>query len=176
MSAQEISPAMILLLVGGLLAVGVQLPVINEMLPMAEADVPGFDGGMNLLGGYGDVDSDAIGGWTMLGLDGMILWILVIIGGILCIIPAANKFQPFLPEMEAVPGGLPFLLAIIGGVIQIVFAMLILIGDSEDLDAFGLDMLDPTAATVGFGFYIMLIAAIVCIVGAVLTYLEETAA
>ncbi|MFQ5979186.1 MAG: hypothetical protein ACE5OZ_13755 [Candidatus Heimdallarchaeota archaeon] len=173
MSAQEISPAMILLLVGGLLAVGVQLPVINEMLPMVEAD--NIDGGLTLLGEYGDVAAD-VDGWTMLGLDGMILWILVIIGGILCIIPAANKFQPFLPEMEAVPGGLPFLLAIIGGVIQIVLALLILIGDSEDIDAFGLSTLDPTGATVGFGFYVMLIAAIVCIVGAVLTYLEETAA
>lgn len=165
---------MILLLVGGLLAVVVHLPVINEMLPVAEVDA--IDGGYTLLAGYGDVESDAIGGWTMLGLDGMILWVLLIIGGILVIIPAANKFQPFLPEMEAVPGGLPFLLAIIGGLIQIVVTLLILIGDSEDFDAYGLSTLDPNLATVGFGFYVMLIAAVVSIAGAVLTYLEETAA
>ncbi len=175
MRLQEITPSMILLLVGGILAIIIHLPVVNEILPLASWDLI-ITGGVGLMGGTGDLESDTIGGWTMLGLDGMILLILVIVGGVLCIIPAVNKYQTFLPEMEVgVPGGLPFLLAIIGGVIQLVITLLILMGDSEDVDAFGLDMLSPTIWNVGFGFYIMLIAAIISVVGAVLIYLEDSA-
>ncbi len=178
MRFQEISPSMILLLVGGILAIIIHLPVVNEILPLVQSDVTGFDGTIGLMGGAGDYDSGVIGGWTMLGLDGMILLILVIVGGVLCILPAVNKFQVFLPEMEVgVPGGLPFLLGIIGAVIQLVVALLIFMGDAEDADAYGVGMMDmPTGAAIGFGFYIMLIAAIVSVVGAVLLYLEESAA
>ncbi|MFX0113128.1 MAG: hypothetical protein ACFFB3_01130 [Candidatus Hodarchaeota archaeon] len=178
MRFQEITPSMILLLVGGILAIVVQLPIINEFLPMVESDVSGVDGGINLLGGYGDVASDAVDGWTMIGLPGILWWLLLIIGGVLCIIPGIHKFQPFLPAMEMpIPGGLPFLLAIIGALIQIIVALLIFIGDHEDPDAFGLNMLDVgDFYAVGFGFYVMIIAAIVSIIGAILLYLEESAA
>ncbi|MFW9917289.1 MAG: hypothetical protein ACFFGZ_16915 [Candidatus Thorarchaeota archaeon] len=178
MRFQEMTPSMIVLLVGGILAIVVQLPIINEMFPIVALDASGFDGGINLLSGFGDVDSDQVNGWTMLGMPGILWWILLIIGGILCIVPAIHKFQPFIPEMELpIPGGLPFLLAIIGGILQILIVLLILIGANDDWDAYGVNMLDAgTGWAVGFGFYIMLIAAIVSIVGAILLYLEEAAA
>jgi len=177
MRFQEITPSMILLLVGGILAVLVQLPVVNEFLPLVSVDTTAFEGTISLMGGAGDYDTDYVGGWTMIGLDGIIFWILMIIGGILCIIPAVNKFQPFLPEMELPLGGLGFWLAAIGCIIQILVILLIFIGDAEDLDAYGLSMMDmPTDIDIGFGFYVMAIAAIVCIVGAVLLWMEEQAA
>ncbi|MFX1513412.1 MAG: hypothetical protein ACFFCQ_12565 [Promethearchaeota archaeon] len=177
MSSRELKPSLIALLVGGMLAVVVQLPVINELLPIVTSDVSGIDGGINLLGGYGDVQSDTIEGWTMLELDGMIWWILLVVGGILCILPAIHKFQSFLPEMETIPGGLPSLLAIIGALLQIVITVLILIGDETDANAYGLNMLDTGDFwAVGFGFYVMLIAAIVSLVGAALSYYEQTTA
>lgn len=180
MRFQEITPSMIVLLVGGILAIVVQLPIINEILPIVASDTSGVDGGINLLASFGDF-GDLVGdvdGWTMIGLPGIIWWILLIIGGILCVIPAVHKFQPFIPEMELpVPGGLPFLLAIIGGIVQVVIVLLILLGANDDNEAFGVEMLDAgSGAAVGFGFYIMLIAAIVSIVGAILLYLEEAAA
>jgi len=176
MRFQEITPSMILLLVGGILAVLVQLPIVNEFLPLVSSDVSGFDGTISLMGGAGDYDSGVIDGWTMLGLDGMIFWILMIIGGILCIIPAVNKFQPFLPEMELPLGGLGFWLAGIGCIIQIVVSLLLFIGDAEDLEKYGMSMMDlPEGAVISFGFYVMAIAVIVCIVGAVLLWMEEQA-
>jgi hypothetical protein len=170
---------MVTLLVGGILAIVIQLPIINEIFPIVASDMSGVDGGINLLATFGDVKGifGDVDGWTMIGLPGIIWWILLIIGGILCIVPAVHKFQPFMPEMELpFPGGLPFLLAIIGGILQILIVLLILIGTDDPQD-YGVNMLDVgTDYAVGYGFYIMLIAAIVSIVGAILLYLEEAAA
>ncbi|MHA2273328.1 MAG: hypothetical protein ACXACI_15825 [Candidatus Hodarchaeales archaeon] len=180
MRFQEITPSMITLLVGGILAIIIQLPIINEIFPIVASDASGVDGGINLLATFGDVNTffGDVDGWTMIGLPGIIWWILLIIGGILCIIPAVHKFQPFIPETELpIPGDLPFLLAIIGGILQILIVLLILIGANDDKKAYGVNMLDAGSGwAVGFGFYIMLIAAIVSIVGAILLYLEEAAA
>ncbi|MFX0115545.1 MAG: hypothetical protein ACFFB3_13435 [Candidatus Hodarchaeota archaeon] len=199
MRLQEITPSMIVLLVGGILAIVVQLPIINEILPLvsySSYNDPTFgeieaDGGANLLGGFGEVtidfgdplgeitaDIESVDGWTFLGLAGGLFWILILAGAVLCIIPAINKYQAFLPEMEmAIPGGLPFLLAIIGSVLQLLIVLLIFIGDAEDEDKYGLSLMDtPAGVDVGFGFYVMAIAAILSLIGAILLYLEETSA
>ncbi len=179
MKLQEITPSIAVLLVGGILAIFVQMPIINELLPMTTYNFGNVDGGINLMGTYDIPSGFEPNGWTMIGLPGLIWWLLLLIAGMLCIIPAVSKFQPFLPEMELpIPGGLPFLLAIIGGAIQLMVTLLIFIGDDQDFDAYGMSMLDiqtPNFA-VGLGFYVMLIAAIVSLVGAILLYLEEAAA
>jgi hypothetical protein len=199
MRLQEITPSMIVLLIGGILAIVVQLPIINEILPLVTYNsytdtVLGeveADGGFHLLGAFGEVtmdlgapigevtgDIESVDGWTLLGLPGALLWILILAGAVLCLIPAINKYQPFLPEMEmAIPGGLPFLLAIIGSVLQLLIVLLIFIGDAEDEDKFGLSMMDMSGGLeVGLGFYVMAIAAILSLVGAILLYLEEASA
>lgn len=79
----------------------------------------------------------------------------------------------------AVPGGIPFLLAIIGGAIQLLVVFLLFITDpgTDDTKTLGVNMMDmPAGTAVGLGFYVMAIAAIVSIVGAALLYLEEAAA
>ncbi|MFQ5979038.1 MAG: hypothetical protein ACE5OZ_13005 [Candidatus Heimdallarchaeota archaeon] len=171
MEAQEITPSMILLFIGGVVTIFVQLPLIDQILPI-------IDGGITLQNGYGDYASDYVDGWTLLGLPGILWWILLILGGLLCLIPASHKFQPFIPEMDTpFPGGLPLLLAIVGSLIQITVVLLIFLGDADDITAFGLGMLDmPSGMEIGFGFWVMLIAAIISVVGAILLYLEEAAA
>lgn len=54
---------MILLLIGGILAIVVHLPVVNETLPIIageDATIAGVEvknnGGYNFLGGYGEVE------------------------------------------------------------------------------------------------------------------------
>lgn len=171
MRVQEITPSMILLFIGGVVTIIVQLPLIDQVLPIVE-------GGITLQNGYGDYASDFVDGWTMLGLPGILWWILLILGGFLCLIPASHKFQPFIPEIDTpFSGGLPFLLAIVGSLIQIIVVLFIFLGEAEDTTAFGLSMLDmPSGMEIGIGFYVMLIAAIVSVVGAILLYLEEAAA
>ncbi|MHA2497556.1 MAG: hypothetical protein ACXAEI_18970, partial [Candidatus Hodarchaeales archaeon] len=55
MRFQEITPSMITLLVGGILAIIIQLPIINEIFPIVASDISGVDGGINLLATFGDV-------------------------------------------------------------------------------------------------------------------------
>ncbi len=159
-----------LLIIGGILALLPNLPIINETLSIYryEADILGtkFTGGINFLGSYGNFSSTfqpKVTGWTLLGLQGEVLFaIFVIIGVAAIVVGLLLKTSPLMK-----------LTGIVGGLVGLIMSVLVYIGDSQKQNNFGLSYFTfPKIEFIGAGFWVILLGCILIFAGGLLVLKE----
>lgn len=174
---QSTKIASYLLIIGGILALVPNLPVINETLSIFRYQITvlnsSISGGINFLGSYGNVSSalgnfsttnkSNITGWTMLGLPGEILFaIFVLIGAAAIIVGLVIRKNPVLK-----------LTGIVGGLIGLVMLILVYLGDSQSKNHFGLSNISlPNVYSIGYGFWVILLGCILILVAGLLVLKE----
>ena len=159
-----------LLIIGGILSILPNIPVVNEILSILRWDFnilnTNYSGGINFLESFGKLPLNiqiTVTGWTSLGLDGNLLFIVFVGLGALAIIVAL-----VLKSKQLV-----LLTGIIAGVVEIVLLGLIFLGDSQKTNAFGLsNFLSTSSEFVGSGFWVLMIGSILLLVGGFLAIKE----
>ena len=151
-----------LLILGGILAILPNLPVVNETLSIYRYKILSFDGGANFLGNYGTFQNAfSIKGWTPLGLQGEAIWLVFIVIGIAAVISGfLLKNRPVI-----------LLSGILGGLIGIGLSILVFLGKHDDLSHFGLSNLS-NFEFIGTGFWIILLGSILILIAGLLVLKE----
>lgn len=144
------------LIIGSILSILPNIPIVNQTLPIYKFDAIFVQGGANfletflLVGNYQGTYS-AINGWTLLAIPGTVLWIIFVGIGIIGII-VSMLFDKKLYIS---------LVGIIGGLIELILLILIFLGNSRDVTKFGLsNFAFPNTQFIGIGFWVLIIGAI----------------
>ena len=148
------------LILGSLLTVIPNVPVINEYLPIVSYNSILIKGGTNFLGTFFSLGNfqgnfQAVKGWTLLGLDGQIVWLVFVAIGV------AGLVVGFILKTNSVIK----LFGLIGGLIDVVLSVLIFIGNSQEATQYGLsNFSNASSSTIGLGFWLILVGSIVILV------------
>lgn len=156
----SVTTASYVLILGSLLTIIPNIPVINEYLPIVNYNSPLIKAGTNFLGtfvsnGIYQSNIQAIKGWTLLGLDGQIVWLLFVAIGVIGLVVGLVLKTESLIKMFGV----------IGGIIDLILSVLIFIGNSRDVTKYGLsNFISPNSISIGLGFWLISIGSIVILV------------
>ncbi len=159
-----------LLIIGGILTILPNIPVINEILPIMRYDFSvfsqNFTGSVNFLGTYGNLPLNIhlnITGWTMLGLQGSLLFIIFVAMGIIAVIVGLLLKSNQLVKLTG----------IIEGIIGLIILALIYLGDSQKSNTFGLsNFFSTNSEFIGAGFLVLLIGCILLLISGVVALKE----
>lgn len=154
-----------ILILGSLLTIIPNIPVINEILPIVRFDFTISQGGANFLESYvtkglfQGSGFEVIKGWTLLGLQGEAIWFSFVAIGVLGLITALVLKNKNLIK----------LVGLFGGIIDLGLSVLVFIGDPKNFSKFGLNnLLNSNTVFIGLGFWLILIGSILILVSGLL--------
>ena len=154
------------------------LPIISNFIPLVTQSLSGnsayinFWGTTTIIAGTTTTYPNNPLGWTLLGLSPIIMFLIFAILGIIGIIIGADGMKKFIPTNKI--GGAHFLglVGIIIGIIDLIMVVLIFIGDSNNDSTFGFSPAIP-GASLGLGYYLLIISAILIIIGAIVNFVVK---
>ena len=170
--------APILYLIGGILTLLSVLPVISDMLPLLSGSESGVTGkitfwGESVSAGGVTLTTHNVKSWTVLGLPPILMFLIFAILGLVAIVIGVDAFYKFLPD-DLVGMPLAALVGLIVGIVELVVELLMYFGDSKGLTSgsannFGFSPA-VTGWSLGLGFILLLLSAILIIVGGILAF------
>ena len=157
----------IVIMIGGLLTVLTVLPVISDFLPILKIN---FLYSYSYITFWGLISKDTvtirnstiIQGWTFLGIPPFIMFLIFLILGFTVI------YIVVIPTNIIVSKQNSGLLITIIGTINLVFLILIFLGDFRSPTHFGLSHPLPGYTTIGSGYWILVISAIFLVLGGII--------
>ena len=153
-----------ILIVGSILSILPNIPVIDEILPIYRFNAILSEGGANFLetyinkgifqGSYKPINS-----WTMLAIPGIFLWLIFFALGVCLLIIGLVLKNCYFILLEG----------LIGGIIELILLILIYLGNSRDLSKFGLsNFISSNYQFIGIGFWVLLIGSVLILVSGLL--------
>ena len=149
-----------LLIIGGILIILPNIPIINETLSIYRYQFLNFSGGANFLGRYGTFQNFfSIKGWTPFGLQGEVIWLVFVIVGLVSLLSAVIlKSQPAM-----------LVSGLLGGIIGISLSALVFLGKHNDFNHFGLSNLG-NYEYIGSGFWCILVGCILILFAGLIVF------
>lgn len=172
------SPWSIFMILGGLLTIIPNIPIVNEFLPLAKWNTFLSEGVIHFLG----ISGDALGfnfsssgesvKWTMLELSGEVMWGIFVISGVLALFFGFNAVKRILPlENIGLPFSVSVIVSLVTGLVTTALSALIILTESSS-SSFGLANLSG-GMEIGLGFWLLLGGSVLLLLGGIIGLVKD---
>ena len=183
-------PSTLLFFFGGLLALVTTLPLICDFFPLLTFKDQVGTGQMTFLGTRlpNKVTITQINGWTFIGFAGYELAIFFMFAGVIGLFLALNAYMKVLPFETFFKIPINALVGLVFSLLEIIMLVLVYVSPVSNLNAWGFSPISNytlessyysntiIGASIGIGFYLLIIGSILMFLGAIIDFLSKPSA